>query len=109
EFWGPHRAEIIRIAARDIDLIEAERDYMRLHVGPRSFLLHKTITELERKLDPAEFVRLHRSTLVRRDKIAGFKHKGSGTWEAQLQDGRTLRVGRTYLANARAMAASSTP
>jgi two-component system response regulator AlgR len=107
EFWVPHRAEIVRIAARDIDLIEAERDYMRLHVGPRSFLLHKTITELERKLDPADFVRLHRSTLVRRDKIAGFKHSGSGAWEAQLQDGRRLRVGRSYLANARAMAVSS--
>ncbi len=103
EFWVPDRAEIIRIAARDIDLIEAERDYMRLHVGPRSFLLHKTITELERKLDPADFVRLHRSTLVRRDRIAGFKHNGAGAWEAQLQNGRRLRIGRTYLANARAM------
>jgi two-component system response regulator AlgR len=104
EFWVPHRAEIIRIAAGDIDLIEAERDYMRLHVGPRSFLLHKTITELERRLDPAEFLRLHRSTLVRRDRIARFKHNGSGAWEAQLRDGRWLRVGRSYLANARAMA-----
>jgi two-component system response regulator AlgR len=107
EFWVPHRTEIIRIAARDIDLIEAERDYMRLHVGSRSFLLHKTITELERKLDPAEFVRLHRSTLARRDRIVGFKHNGSGVWEAQLRDGRWLRVGRTYLANARAMAGLS--
>jgi two-component system response regulator AlgR len=106
EFWVPHRTEIIRLAVRDIDLIEAERDYMRLHVGARSFLLHKTITELERNLDPAEFVRLHRSTLVRRDRIVGFKHNGSGAWEAQLQDGRWLRVGRTYLANARVMAGS---
>src|SRR5690348_4122909 len=54
EFWVPHRSGIVRIAARDIDLIEAERDYMRLHVGPRSYLLHETITELERQLDPAE-------------------------------------------------------
>ena len=100
----PHRTEIIRIAARDIDLIEAERDYMRRHVGARSFLLHQTITELERRLDPAEFVRLHRSTLARRDRIVGFKHNGAGAWEAQLRDGRWLRVGRTYLANARAMA-----
>jgi two-component system, LytTR family, response regulator AlgR len=106
EFWVPHRAEIIRIAARDIDLIEAERDYMRLHVGSRSFLLHKTITELERRLDPAEFLRLHRSTLVRRDRIARFRHNGSGAWEAQLRDGRWLRVGRLYLANARAMASA---
>jgi two-component system response regulator AlgR len=104
ELWVPHRAEIIRIAAEDIDLIVAERDYMRLHVGTRSFLLHETIAELERRLDPAEFVRLHRSTLARRDRIAAFKHIGSGVWEAQLRDGRWLRVGRTYLANARAMA-----
>jgi two-component system response regulator AlgR len=107
EFWVPHRSGIVRIAAGDIDLVEAERDYMRLHVGPRSFLLHETITELERQLDPALFVRLHRSTLVRRDRIAGFRHNGAGTWEAQLRDGRWLRVGRTYLSNARAMAAKS--
>ena len=105
EFWVPHRSGIVRIAAGDIDLVEAERDYMRLHVGPRSFLLHETITGLERQLDPAQFVRLHRSTLVRRDRIAGFRHNGAGTWEAQLRDGRWLRVGRTYLSSARAMAA----
>ncbi|HET7083348.1 MAG TPA: LytTR family DNA-binding domain-containing protein [Rhizomicrobium sp.] len=104
EFWVPHRSEIIRIPCLDIDLIVAERDYMRLHVGPRSFLLHETISELERRLDPSEFVRLHRSTLARRDRIVGFKHNGSGAWQAQLRDGRWLRVGRTYLANARAMA-----
>lgn len=103
EFWVPHRSEIIRVAASDIDLIEAERDYMRLHVGPRSFLLHETISGLERKLDPAEFVRLHRSTIARRDRITGFRHNGSGVWEAQLRDGRWQRVGRTYLANARSM------
>ena len=103
EFWVPHRSEIIRVAVSDIELIEAERDYMRLHVGTRSFLLHETISGLERKLDPSEFVRLHRSTLVRRDRIAGFRHNAAGTWEAQLRDGRWLRVGRTYLANARGM------
>lgn len=104
EFWVPHRAGLVRIATRDIDLIEAERDYMRLHVGPRSFLLHQTIGELERQLNPQDFIRLHRSTLVRRDRIAGFRHNGQGAWEAGLKDGRWLRVGRTYLAGARAMA-----
>lgn len=104
EFWVPHRAEIIRIAAEEIDLIEAERDYMRLHVGTRSYLLHQTITELERRLDPAEFVRLHRSTIARRGHIAGFRHEAGGAWLAQLKDGKELRIGRTYLANARAIA-----
>jgi two-component system response regulator AlgR len=104
EFWVPHRAEIVRIAVGDIDLIEAERDYMRLHVGPRSFLLHQTIGELERRLDPAAFVRLHRSTIARRDRIASFKYDKDGAWLAELSDGRAIRVGRTYIANARAMA-----
>jgi two-component system response regulator AlgR len=104
EFWVPHRAEIIRISAAEIDLIEAERDYMRLHVGSRSYLLHQTITELERRLDPAEFVRLHRSTIARRGHIASFRHEAGGAWLAQLKDGRELRIGRTYLANARAIA-----
>jgi two-component system response regulator AlgR len=104
EFWVPHRDEIIRIAAREIDLIEAERDYMRLHVGPRSYLLHHTIGELERKLDPNMFVRLHRSTIARRDNIAGFRSEGDGAWRAALKDGRTVRIGRSYLASAREMA-----
>ncbi len=104
EFWVPHRDEIVRLAARDIDMIGAERDYMRLHVGSRSYLLHATIADLERRLDPAHFVRIHRSTIVRRGHIVGFRHDDSGAWEAQVKGGQWLRVGRTYLANARAMA-----
>ncbi len=103
EFWVPHRAEIVRVPAEDIDLIEAERDYMRLHVGTRSYLLHQTITQLERRLDPERFIRLHRSTIARRDRITGLKHDGCGTWTAELADGRSLRIGRTYLGNVRAM------
>lgn len=103
EFWVPHRSEMIRIAAQDIDRIEAERDYMRLHVGQRSFLLHQTITALERRLDPAQFVRLHRSTIVRRDRIARLSHDGMGVWHAVLVDEERIRIGRTYLPAARAL------
>lgn len=104
EFWVPWRSEMIRIAARDIDRIEAERDYMRLHVGQRSFLLHQTITELERRLDPARFIRLHRSAMVRRDFIARLVHDGLGAWCATLADGTTLRIGRTYLPQVKRLA-----
>ncbi|SNS56149.1 two component transcriptional regulator, LytTR family [Sphingomonas laterariae] len=103
EFWVPHRSEMIRIAATDIDRIEAERDYMRLHIGPRSFLLHQTISELERRLDPERFVRLHRSTIVRRDHIAKLRHDGLGVWHADLADGTEVRIGRTYLQAAKAL------
>jgi len=103
EFWVPHRSEMIRIATQDIDRIEAERDYMRLHVGQRSFLLHQTITELERRLDPSQFIRLHRSTIVRRDRIARLSHDGMGVWHAVLTDEERIRIGRTYLPAARAL------
>jgi len=101
EFWVPWRSEVIRIATADIDRIDAERDYMRLHVGSRSFLLHQTIAELERRLDPARFVRLHRSTIVRRDGITRLRHDGLGVWHADLSNGTDVRIGRTYLPAAR--------
>lgn len=103
EFWVPQRSEVIRIAATDIDRIGAERDYMRLHVGKRSFLLHQTIGSLEQKLDPTRFIRLHRSSIVRRDWIAKLRHNGLGTWYAVLGDAEEIRIGRSYLTNARAL------
>ena len=103
EFWVPHRSELIRIAAGDIDRIDAERDYMRLHVGARSFLLHQTITGLEARLDPARFIRLHRSVIVRQDRIARLGHDKAGAWYAELIDGQVVRIGRTHLATAKAM------
>lgn len=103
EFWVPHRSEVIRIAAIDIDRVEAERDYMRLHIGTRSFLLHQTISALEQRLDPARFIRLHRSTIVRRDRIAKLRHDGLGTWYAVLTDASEIRIGRSYLAAARSL------
>ncbi len=97
EFWVPHRSELVRVAAEDIDRIEAERDYMRLHLGTRSYLLHETIGTLEERLDPTRFLRIHRSHIVRRDFITGLRHEGGGVWHAQLADGESLRIGRKYL------------
>lgn len=109
EFWVPHRSELIRIAAADLERIDAERDYVRLHVGSkegagRSYLMLHTIAGLEARLDPERFIRLHRSTIVRRDRIAGLRHDGLGVWSAELADGTALRIGRTYLAKAKSMA-----
>lgn len=103
EFWVPRRGEMVRVAANDIQLIEAERDYMRLHVGDQSYLILATIGGLEQRLDPERFVRLHRSTIVRRDTIARLRHDGEGRWEAVLADERVVRIGRSYLSAARAL------
>ena len=104
EFWVPYKSELRRIVAAEIDRVEAERDYMRLHVGPVSYLLHQTITGLEERLDPEEFIRLHRSHLVRRDWIAGLRHDGGGVWMACLKCGTEIRIGRTHLAEAKKLA-----
>jgi two-component system response regulator AlgR len=102
EFWVPNRGELTRVAVADIDRIEAERDYMRLHAGSRSWLIHETIGALEARLDPALFIRLHRSAIVRRDRITRLAHDGQGNWTAELLGGEQLRIGRTYLASVRA-------
>lgn len=104
EFWVPYKSELRRIAASEIDRVEAERDYMRLHVGASSYLLHQTITGLEERLNPEEFVRLHRSHLVRRDWISGLRHDGGGIWMACLKCGNEIRIGRTHLAEAKKLA-----
>lgn len=97
EFWVPHRSEVIRVASEDIDRIEAERDYMRLHIGERSYLLHQTISNLEERLDPEHFIRVHRSSILNRGRIAKLRHDGSGGWYAEMEDGTEVRIGRTYL------------
>ncbi len=104
EFWVPYKSELRRIAASEIDRIEAERDYMRLHLGSSSYLLHQTITGLEERLDPSAFIRLHRSHLVRRDWISGLRHDGGGIWMACLKCGTEIRIGRTHLAEAKKLA-----
>ena len=92
------------IAALDIERIEAERDYMRLHTGGRSYLLHQTISTLEQRLDPSKFQRIHRSHIVRRDLITGLRHEGGGVWHALLASGDSMRIGRKYLADVKKLA-----
>ncbi len=104
EFWVPHRSELLRIAATDVDRIDAERDYVRLHVGERSYLLLQTVSGLEERLDPALFLRVHRSAIVRRDRIRRLRHDGLGVWSAELADGSAVRIGRTYLSRVKAIA-----
>jgi len=104
EFWASDLSGLVRIATRDIDRVSAERDYMRLHVGKRSWLIHHSMSALEDGLDPGLFIRLHRSALVRRDFITGFSRNPSGRWIARLADGVEQPVGRLYSDSVRAIA-----
>ncbi|WP_260482220.1 LytR/AlgR family response regulator transcription factor [Sphingomicrobium flavum] len=104
EFWASDLSGLVRIASCDIERVTAERDYMRLHVGPKSWLIHHSMTALEQGLDPKMFVRLHRSAIVRRDFIAGFARNPSGRWVARLADGTEQPVGRIYSEKVREIA-----
>ncbi len=109
ELWVPHRSELLRIEISQVSRIDAERDYVRLHVAAppepsRTYLLLQTIAGLEQRLDPEEFIRIHRSTILRRDHIRGLRHDGLGVWSVEIDDGEALRIGRTYLPKVKAMA-----
>ncbi|MFN3943695.1 MAG: LytR/AlgR family response regulator transcription factor [Allosphingosinicella sp.] len=104
EFWVPDQSGLVRIAARDVERITAERDYMRLHVGARSWLIHRTIQKLEEELDPAMFIRIHRSVIIRRDTIAGLFRDASGHWCARLSGGGEQRIGRSYVDDVKKLA-----
>ena len=101
EFWVPELHGLVRIGADQIERITAERDYMRLHVGRRSWLIHRTIGKLEEELDPAKFVRVHRSVILRQDTINGLRRDEGGHWNARLGDGGEQRIGRNYADNVR--------
>ena len=96
EFWASDLSGLVRIASQDVDRVSAERDYMRLHVGRRSWLIHHSMAALEEGLNPELFVRLHRSAIVRRDFITGFTRNQSGRWIARLADSTEQPVGRLY-------------
>jgi two-component system, LytTR family, response regulator AlgR len=103
EFWVPELHGLVRIGVDMIDRITAERDYMRLHVGQRSWLIHRTIARLEEELDPETFIRVHRSVILRRDSITGLTRDESGHWNARLVGGGEQRIGRSYADNVRRM------
>lgn len=80
----------------DVEWIEARGDYARLHLRDDTHLLRTTMTELERCLDPSKFLRIHRSTIVRLDRVRRLLTDNHGDYVAVLNGGRRLRVGRTY-------------
>ena len=104
EFWVSEARGLVRLSTADVDRVSAERDYMRLHVGKRSWLINHTIGKLEEDLDPDRFVRIHRSAIVRRDFVTGLRRDEGGRWWARLADESEQKVGRLYLANAKGLA-----
>jgi two-component system LytT family response regulator len=88
--------QVVFVSLPSIDWIEAADYYVGLHVGPKTHLLRRSITELEQDLDPNVFFRIHRSTIVNLNRIRGLKLNEDGEYTVLLERGTSLRLSRRY-------------
>jgi len=91
------------VDVEDVDWIEGAENYVELHVGRVSHLLHVTMNTLEKSLDPKSFLRIHRSIIVNLVRIKDLKSDAHGEYVISLRDGVRLQSGRTYSSRLRAL------
>lgn len=80
----------------EVNWIEAEGNYVRLHTDKKAHLLRETISSLEEQLDPKKFLRVHRSTIVRIDSIRELQPWFHGEYHIILHNGTKLTLSRNY-------------
>jgi two-component system LytT family response regulator len=84
------------IPLSDVHWIEADGNYLRLRTGAQSHLVRETMKNVEARLDPEAFVRIHRSTIVAVEQIESIQAREYGEYKIKLKDGTTLISGRAY-------------
>jgi hypothetical protein len=90
------RGQITLLEFASVDWIEAQGNYLALHVGTTAHLIRESIARLEARLDPAHFTRIHRSTIVAVDRIRDMVPLGAGDATLRLKDGTELRLSRNF-------------
>ncbi|HMB56842.1 MAG TPA: LytTR family DNA-binding domain-containing protein [Arenimonas sp.] len=80
----------------EIDFVSAHANYVELHLGARTLVLRATMTQLEARLDPTRFLRVHRSRMVRLDGIVDVETSASGQFLLRLKSGTRVASGRSY-------------
>ncbi|HEY9154606.1 MAG TPA: response regulator [Opitutaceae bacterium] len=84
------------------DWLEASGNYVGLHVGGKTHLIHETLRVIERSLDPKKFLRIHRSTIVNVDRIKELQPFANGEFVVILHDGTRLKLSRSFRERANA-------
>ncbi|MBC7798537.1 MAG: response regulator transcription factor [Pyrinomonadaceae bacterium] len=87
---------VLLVKASDVDWIEAQDNYVSLHVGKTAHLIRETMQNLETRLDPNRFARIHRSTIVNIDSIKELHFDFNGDQTVLLKDGQKLILSRRY-------------
>ena len=90
------RGQIFRVEVGSIEHIEAAGDYMCIYTGDNSLILRETMKDLERRLDPRKFQRVHRSTIVNLDQVRQVKPHTNGECFLVLDSGAEVKVSRSY-------------
>ena len=88
------RGQIRVVPVSDVDFIQADGAYAEIHAGEDTHIVRERMQTLEEKLDPAQFMRIHRSTIVRLDRVAALLTAPGGDYAVRLTDGRRLKVSR---------------
>ncbi|MGE3251860.1 MAG: LytR/AlgR family response regulator transcription factor [Hyphomonadaceae bacterium] len=96
EFWIRERGRFFRVPVAEIERIEAERDYVRLHWDGRTLLYRETMTNLEERLDPEVMLRVHRSAFVNWARLKSVRRDLGGRLYAVLASGAEVPVSRAY-------------
>ena len=95
--------EIYFVRVEDVDWINAEGNYVALHTAGRTHLVRDTIKSLETRLDPAKFMRVHRSAIINVDRLRKLQPYFHGEYVITLQDGTTLTSSRSHSERLRAL------
>lgn len=90
------RGKLLLFKVDDVDWIESAGDYVSLHVRGEQHLLRDTMNEIEAKLDPVRFLRIHRSTIVNVDRVKELEPLFQGQYVLRLRDGTRLTASRSY-------------
>ena len=90
------RGQIFRVEIDSIEHIEAAGDYMCIYTGDNSLILRETMKDLERRLDPRVFQRVHRSTIVNLNQVRQVKPHTNGECFLVLDSGEQVKVSRSY-------------
>ena len=90
------RGQIFRVDVESIEHIEAAGDYMCIYTGDNSLILRETMKDLERRLDPRVFQRVHRSTIVNLDQVRQVRPHTNGECFLVLDSGAEVKVSRSY-------------
>jgi two-component system, LytTR family, response regulator len=87
---------VVFLGFDEIDWVEAAANYVRIYVGKQTYLLRRGIGDIAERLDPSQFIRIHRSAIVNVHKIKELQPVNSGEYIVILKDGKELPCSRGY-------------